>query len=719
MSDEISDADRLGRLEGIQRHLQSIEGKFPYLHLPNLFAADPVAEPPYIVSSSFIPESIGGNIRVIERQKNGDYAPLDTENLEQMLGSFLPGGYKQRWKFYLWQGEWDIVRDRQGYADIEPMFEFRENHQLEDLLGTDTEDFTGMGLSTDAVSVYVPQAMYVSRLPKSTEYQWHIGLQNIVADREPMGETLSLGSSDPTTNYLWFRYHLEEFSGDRTAFDESSLVDGYRFEPDTEFLRCYYASLLTLYEKENNDTLSRTLRYEHGTDDTDAFVGARERSQLLLFELDREEIRDRIERVFSEHLDIKRDLQFSLLYREVWDRLFFTEEILEHVFLVDPFVKHLLGADFWCRDTNSYDAESVFDLSMGDLESILEDLLGPEDSGGRLTLMGYEEARSSDVLAILRKHPDLIEALLDTCSDDDALRDFAEEVVIHSVEHALSTWANEETPAGGSFELWYDVNFQQRDDSVAHAGIYDSIQGGAGIATEVHDYLGTDDIELDSGVGSQAACHTAAADLTAIELLAEGDGDVLYNLFEEQRPEPTNAAEDTESSKSSDDSSGQDHPGDGVASATGFRGEVVDARDAVLGETTDGYNLSDLTTLAENRVRSLFETRETARFYAYVAEQYEAVEETVGRTPRSVDLLLHLDRDIIRDPRVRETYQRFAQGTQRRDLSELGERLEELTMQCVTACPDCLETEESDCVHGMKYQSELLNRRLLREVCLD
>ncbi len=708
MSDELDDVDRLGRLEGIQRHLQSIEGRHPYLHLPNLFDADPVAEPPYTVASSFIPESIGGNVRVAHREPDTDVSePLDTENLEQMLGSYLPGGYKRRWgSFDLWQGTWKVVRDTQGRTNVDPMFEFGDEFPLTEFLGTGQEDYTGLELSTDDVTVYVPRIMYVQRLPHDSEYQWHVELQNIFADRKPPGNTLPLGRSDPTTNYLWFRHFLDEPIGESTPLDESRVVNGYRFQPDTQFLRCYYASLLTIYEKDSNETLSRVLTYEHSDDDCRAFLGAHEESQLLLFDLDRATIRSRIAHVFSEHSGIKRDTQFAFLYREIWDRLFFEHGVLENVFAVEPFVKHLLAADFWIRDTGRYEPESVFELGIGDLETVLQKLLDPDREDGGLTLMGYDAAPTSDVLRAIRNNGEVVEAIFNTCRSEAALLDFAEDAVIHSLEHAFSTWAAEETPAGGSFELWYDVNFQQRDDMIAHAGIYDSIQGGAGIATEVHDHLeSTGGEEFDSGLAKQGACHTAAAEETVLKLLARADGDILYDLFEEDQADEG----DEEGDISTVDANG--------VKQTGFQGHLEAAREAVLSEHTDAYNPDDVTSNARSRVRSLFETRELARFYAYVADQYEHVAETIDRTPRSVDLLLHLDRDIIRDPQVRETYRRFAEGTQRRDLSELGERLEELALQCVTACPDCLETNGTDCVHGMKYQSDMLNRRLLTEVC--
>jgi len=691
-SEPLDDDDRLGRVEGIQQHLQDLkEIGYAFLHLPNVFEHDPVAKPPYVVSDSFIPESVGGNIRVVHRDPEENiHDSLATENLEQMLGSYLPGGYKQRWEnFDLWQGRWDPVRNPPGRADIAPMFEFDERLPLLDLLGTEREDYTGYELPTEEVTVYIPRTMHVRRLPYDTRYCWHEGFQNIFADQNPPGQTLRLGQSDPTTNYLWFRHYRTEPEGERTPVDDSRVVEGYRFEPETEFLRCYYASLLTMYEKENNDTISRTLSYEHSSDNQRAFVGALEESQLLLMDVDRARIRSQAARVFSERPDIERDTRFALLYKEAWEQLFFQEGILEHVFAVEPFVNHLIAADYWVRDHPDYDVGSVFKLDINELTSVLSILLAPEAE--RLTLMGYDDADSSRVVQIVREHGESVAELLAECRERETLLDFAEEVLVHSIEHALSTWATEATPAGGSFELWYDINFQQRDDDIARVGIYDSIQGGAGIATEVYDYLeATMNPDLDAGLAAQGACHTGAADRTVLELLSDANGDVLYDLYEDR---------------------GSDEE------ATGFRGRLIDARDTVVGSHDEAYNLDDLTSQAEKRVSNLFETRETARFYAYVADQYDEVAETVERTPRSVDLLLHLDREFIHDPRVKQTYQRFARGTNRRDLSELGERLEEATVQCITACPDCLETEGTNCVHGGTYQSKLLSRKLLSEVC--
>lgn len=704
MGDELTDEERIGRLGGIQQHLKLLENtNSTFLQLPNLFDADPAVKEPFVLSNSFIPERIGGSVRIVHKNTDtGEHEPLETENLNQMLGSFLPGGFKKRWqRFDLWQGHWDYMQEKPGTADIGPMFEFEDEFPLGELLGDDVGEYTVLDVDIDDVTVYIPSTQYVKRLDRDANFYWSVDYQTIVAAKEPVGRTLFLGRSDPTTNYLWFRHLRTNIDDEPTSLgEENDVITSYVFDDEVEFLRCYYTSLLTLYEKDSNETLSQTLDYVHRGDDCRAFVASSERSQLLQFHIDRQEVREQVDQILTQKQKIRRDLQISKLHREVWDQLFFQEKLLDHVFEVEPFVDHLIAIDYMCQKEDLIDADTIFDADIENIISELERLLEPGEGlkQGPLCMMGYDPAPSSDILKCINEERELISNILNDCADENALLDFAEEVLVHSVEHALSTWTAEEALASGSFELWYDVNFQGRDESIATVGIFDSIQGGAGIADEVHKYLSENpSAEIDAGTARQSACHTAAADRTVLELLSGSDGETLYELFRE-----------TSRTQGIGNHSGE--------KTTGFQSQLEDARDRVISGMTGAYNRDDLTSHIENRIQSLFETREIARFNAYVAIEHETVESLVQRTPHSVDMILHLHQHIFTDPRVRDTYYRFANDAKGRDLSELGERLEELTLQCITACPDCLETAVNNCVHGTKYQAQMLSRRLLREV---
>jgi len=716
MSDGLSNEERLGRLEGIQQHLQLLEEKgYTFLQLPNVFDKDPAVEEPFVLSNSFLPERIGGSVRIVRREDDaGIYEPLSTENLNHMLGSFLPGGFKKRWEdFDLWQGRWDVVHEEPGTADIAPMFEFAKRIPLAELLGDDVGEYALLDIDIDDAVVYVPTTLYVKHLPRDAEYYWSVDYQTVAAARDPVGRTLRLGQSDPTTNYLWFRHLRSEPTTDPTQLDgDDNVLVRYAYEPDVEFLRCYYTSLLTLYEKDNNETLSRTIDYVHGPDETRAFLASSEQSQLLLFDIERETVRERVQTILDETPSLRRDLQFAKLYRDLWDKLFFEAGELDNVYEVKPFVDHLRAVDYQCRRKGDIATDSVFDADLGTIREELDGLLEPGDDleQGALCLMGYEPIAQSSVVEVIDAElrdaeQGSIAEILESCSDSTDLLDFGEEVLVHSVEHALSTWTTEESLAGGSFELWYDVNFQGGDDEYARVGIYDSIQGGAGIADEVDNHLdSTPNLELDDGVAAQSACHTAAADRAVIDLLVGEDGDTLYELFRE-----------TSRSELGD----EDEEDIEEMEPSGFQSRLVESREQVIGDQRDAYSLNDLTSHIENRVQALFETRETARFNAYIADEHATVAKQIERTPTAVDLMLHLHQHIFRDPRVRDTYQRFATDELGRDLSELGERLEEIAIQCRTACPDCLEVDGPNCIHGMKYQARMLNRRLLWEVCSD
>lgn len=129
-------AERIARLQGIRGYLENQD--FPYLDLAGLYGSDPVAESPYIVPGTFIPEEIGGSVTVVDAEEDAGET-LAHENLNQMLNNFLPGGYKQRWgNFDLWRGAWHHDSEI-GHADISPMFEWKKSLPLTDLLGDVTE----------------------------------------------------------------------------------------------------------------------------------------------------------------------------------------------------------------------------------------------------------------------------------------------------------------------------------------------------------------------------------------------------------------------------------------------------------------------------------------------------------------------------------------------------------------------------------------------------
>ena len=274
-SDGLSTADRIARLQGVRNYLEDQE--FEYLDLTGVYGSDPLAKSPYVVQGTFIPEEIGGTVTVIDADDD-EGSTLAQENLNQMLNNFLPGGYKQRWgDFDLWRGAWHHDSEPE-HADIGPMCEWRESFPLTDLLG-DVSDvaYTELSFDPEDVRVYVPLSIRVTKENKDDpEYVW-IPHKGIVWTGDPPMRSEPL-SSDPTTNYLWFKHIRGSFEEESEPLPASDLIDGFAFDDEREFVRCYYASLLTLYPRDSQETRSAIIKYRSEADDTTAFVASEERS---------------------------------------------------------------------------------------------------------------------------------------------------------------------------------------------------------------------------------------------------------------------------------------------------------------------------------------------------------------------------------------------------------------------------------------------------------
>lgn len=688
---DASEEERLkARLDGLIQYqddlLDSVRGSqySPYCHIPDLFDLDPEAQRPFSVPSSFIPEQVGGNVSVTNT--SGGF--LDSEPLDLMLGSFLPGGFKRRWNFDIWTGNFE-PSTRAGFADIQGGLEFRAREPLSALLPEATEEqYTPFHHTVEDVGVYIPKEFVVRNPSVSadidvTHYYWDTE-RGFVYNKKPDDvpeDRLTTLSGDPTSQFLWFK-HLLSRGGDPVIQDLSTLTNGLferaTFDDDATFLKCYYATLLTLYGEDR--TFSEVIRYRHDGDDKTAFVGSREESQVVLFDIPKATLSDVLDQVLKVDSQLYRDLQFAMLYRRLWDRLFFQEEALSHAFSVTPFYTALVALDYSLFAASDM-PDSLFEA---DLETIRETLpaLVP-DSDSRLALLDYDEEDIATYADLLDGSDDVLATILAECGDEDAVRRFAKHVLVHSLKHALASWAAEFSAGGSEFEAWYDVNFQQRDPDMIQIGIYDTIQGGAGVSKEVfEDIESITDAMLLEGVARQGCCHIAATEETVIEALAETRAEHLYDRVQ------------------------------AVQQAGRDDSEEFGTLLGELGTDHRHTEYDDVQPLLRRRLGSLAESRELARFYVRVAREYRTLRDRIGRTPHAVDVVFALEDTTFFDTRVRQTYERFAQRrSKRRDISELAERVEEITKQCVRACPDCLKRQS--CTHQYRYQEQMLDRRLV------
>lgn len=680
--------DRLrDRLDGLIQYQSDLLDRIrysqfsPYCHIPDLFDLDPEARRPFSVPSSFIPEQVGGNVSVT----SADGGFLASEPLDLILGSFLPGGYKRRWEFDIWTGNFEPSEEA-GFAQIEKGMEIQAREPLSALVSeAEREQYTPYQHAVDNVGVYIPKEFFVWNPSVNadvdiTNYFWDPDqkyIYNFKPEDTPEDQLTKL-KSDPTSQFLWFKHLLSQ--GEDAAIKQlGDLSDGLfekaEFNDNASFLKCYYATLLTLYGEDR--TFSDVIRYRHDSDDQTAFVGSREDSQVVLFSLDDDVLSTTLDATLDTDSKLFSDLQFALLYRRLWDRLFFQEEALDHAFSVTPFYTALVALDytlFVASDT----PDSIFETDLSTIRDTLPSLV-PESSA-RLGLLDYDDAQIEEYVALFEDEAEVISEIFEECRSEEAVSQFAEHVLVHSLKHALASWAAEFSAGGNEFEAWYDVNYQQTDSGTIQIGIYDTIQGGAGVSKEVFDDLQmiSDGVLLD-GIAEQGCCHIAATEDTVIDLLAEAEGGLLFDRVQ---------------------SMGQST--DGEFQSTFDR----------LGDGHRHTEYEDVRPQLRLRLESLAETRELTRFYSAVAEEYRRVEDQIGRTPQPVDIVFALEDRTFFDARVRQTYERFAnRQSQRRDLSELAERVEEITKQCVRACPDCLKRQS--CTHQYRYQEQMLDRRLL------
>jgi hypothetical protein len=360
--------------------------------------------------------------------------------------------------------------------------------------------------------------------------------------------------------------------------------------------------------------------------------------------------------------------------------LFFQEEALGHAFSVRPFFRLFLALDYTFATTTD-GPDTVFEARAATISDQLDSLV--PDEGRRLGLLDYDGADMVRFGGVIDEHESTLETLLDECASSAGIREFAEHVLVHSLKHGLASWAAEFSAGGSDFEAWYDVNFQGNASETVSLGIYDSIQGGAGVSREVfEDINALNGRTLLAGIAGQACCHIAATEATTVEILREISSEYFFDL---------------------------------VQSASASRdGPIPEFETAYerLGSDYRHIAYEEIQPLLHRRLRGLGETQEMARFYGTVAEEYVATRDRLNRTPRPVDVVFALEDRTFFDSRLQRTYRRFAnRRSQRRDLSELAERVEEITRQCIHACPDCLKRRS--CTHQYRYQEEMLDRRLL------
>ena len=143
---EASEAEKqtLPVIQAAEKWVKRFEGgnySRSYLHPADYFNNLPIdsdgkpRDPSWVIPSTFIPNPLGGTITV---EGTGLQQINETDSKLQALASFLPGGFKNRWGFHLWYGEWSEANGRSRWANVSDL----ARNSVE--LGTLEEDFLGV-----------------------------------------------------------------------------------------------------------------------------------------------------------------------------------------------------------------------------------------------------------------------------------------------------------------------------------------------------------------------------------------------------------------------------------------------------------------------------------------------------------------------------------------------------------------------------------------------
>jgi len=699
---------REARVRGLINYYEQLEDStyYPHLHIPDLFALDPTVSMPYAVPDSFIAEDVGGRVPVFTSQGQ----LLEHESLDFLLGSYLPGGFKDRWNFKKWAGDF-YPSDRPGYADIDRGLEFRDRRSLTEYLPeADEELLTPFRYDPANVTVYFPEQLNVISIPgdefSHLPYQYHQESNMVFHSSTAPGtldeELQTVSSSDPSSRFFWFKHMTdaergapENEHGPVPLADETNgLVSQAEFHPQARFIKGYYATLLTIYGDDQHDiqeTRSVVVRHHNDDDDQHAFVAAEEESQALLFPVDRETVRSVVRDILDDDRGLRHELRMAKLYRHIWDDLFFSQnersgaEIIDNVYDVDPFFEALRSVDYWLQTReHSTDADRVTEASPGEIRDLIGNHLIRSEPGEprRLRLFGHDKQSRAEYEEYLTEHADAVEEVLTAAADEDSLYQFAEHVFIHSLQHAMSTWATESGLGGSSFQAWYDETaFRAESDAQYQIALYDTIQGGSGTSKQLYKRLTAGQSSVSKALEAQSRCQISNSEDLAIEMLDTYDPDVLYNVLNQNTEQFSSLVTETAPTVLSD------------------QGLPEDERE-------------EMVTLVRHRLSSMLETRPLARFYSTIAEIYSQLDEELLQAPRALEVALELEATPLFDGDVQRIYDRFAsRDTTQRDITELADRVEEFTKQCQRACPDCLERRA--CTHNYQYQTYMLDRRLL------
>jgi len=601
----------------------------PYLHPPDYFSYLPLDQDGNSISgqfklpTSFIPEPIGGNVNV----ELGNNRPDERESLLQMLANFLPGGFKIRWNFKLWYGEWIPVPNKEGYADVTNICRNGNSlGTLKDNLGERPVPLTLEMVNQKSILIEP------LKIPVST------GRKNFKLDSNRRRVILQEGDASNGPQLIKEPSSVVQFvdlpileDGDgliKLRVDENAFgVDKVLYSPSLTLLRLFHSNIVTAYPSSSgSDAIGITVRFWDPDRRERIIPTARLLSQGIRLEgrISKDNLINKIKqnlensKMFEEHV-------WRNVYKNIW-RVLLLGEGLDEWRLPNPFaaldlVRVLKFLDYREKITGELKIE---DISQ---EDILEKLEKSRDLCEKIDLKIFEPW--SEIEKLIECWDSFKEQILNKS------RESMDEEIVESYSISLGRALTRE------IALETNTNLDMVEVSSAHQkkgedfelliSVYDQIQGGSGT---VLSFIETKDrsIDIDKIIETNSTCQTFELEQKILRILQDKkhNADTLFSKLDEMKLE------------------------------------------------------SEM----KIKIKRLLVSEEVTAFYIGVAENYKELNEKLKRVPTSVELAISLHERPISDIRGRNLVMKFSdkQG----GIAALIPRVEEIIPICIGSCPDCL-----------------------------
>lgn len=628
-------------LEAAQRYRS--RNKHDYLHPPDYFSALPIdndgnpIDCSCTIPASFVPVPIGGNVNV-RTTKNGQ-EKIENEPRMQMLASFLPGGFKNRWDFNLWYGKWEQVINQPGYANISDICRSgRKWGTLENFLN----------------GRQIPEALRVAEIDASQatlveplEISVSTGLQHFCLDTtETRVKLESGGVNGPAIR------GQEAPSSEVQTIDLLSMQDTSRksvalngglhgiFE-SAEFgsltlMRLYFANVVTAY-LQGNRTHGMTVRFWNSDNQTPAIPIARMTTQGLRLQgrLDNGVLANMREYLTNNDVKMEREHYWRNVYRIMWRKLllgnppaglrlpnsFACLSVLQALKFLEYrtcVAQHNLLLDVDAIQANDLQAECI-KLS----DRVPTGLFLPDSP--EMSIVANWDSFKNEVL-------------------NPAIRSLESEIAesyAHTIGMVLARDIAERTNTNiDMLQVSSEVEKSSQDHQFVSC-VYDELEGGSGTTLSYYQQV-NGSLNLGDIFHRHRACPTAEVESNMILILTDSrhDAESLHGLA--QRNDATTPWED--------------HAQINMETAL--------------------------------RLRRLLASPAITAFYQGVAENFKHLYEVLKRTPTSIEVAISLLERPITDPRGNSLVEQFA--AKRGGISELVPRIEEIMPHCIGSCPDCL-----------------------------